>query len=104
MSKYEIKVARMKSGEDVLCQYQEIGNESYIRNGLVLVPMQGDDNTPQIGFYPFVPYAKLKDNTLKVGKHNVLWSTDAQDELAQKHKENFSPIITPQESGIIMPD
>ena len=41
MSKYEIKVARMKSGEDVLCQYQEIENESYIRNGLVLVPEVG---------------------------------------------------------------
>lgn len=102
MSKYEIKVARMKSGEDVLCQYQEIENESYIRNGLVLVPMHGDNNTPQLGFYPFVPYAKLKDNTLKIGKHNVLWTTDAQDELAQKHKENFSTIITPPESEIIV--
>ena len=103
MSKYEVKVVRMKSGEDVLCQYQEINNESYIRNGLVLLPIQGENNAPQIGFYPFVPYAKLKDNTLKVGKHNVLWATDAQDELAEKHRENFSTIVTP-DSGIIVPD
>jgi hypothetical protein len=102
MSKYEVKVVRMKSGEDVLCQYQEIANESFIRNGLVLVPMQGDNNTPQLGFYPFVPYAKLKDNTLKVGKHNVLWTTDAQDDLATKHQENFSTIITPADSEIIV--
>ena len=85
------------------CEYQEINNESYIRNGLVLVPMQGDNNEPQIGFYPFVPYAKLKDSTLTIGKHNVLWCTDAQDDLANKHKENFSKIVTP-DGGIFVPD
>ena len=103
MSKYEVKVVRLKTGEDILCQYQEINNESYIRNGLVLVPMQNENNEPQIGFYPFAPYAKLKDNTLKIGKHNVLWDTDAQDDLAAKHRENFNTIVTPG-SGIIVPD
>ena len=103
MSKYEVKVVRLKTGEDILCEYQEINNESYIRNGLVLVPMQGDNNEPQIGFYPFVPYAKLKDSTLTIGKHNVLWCTDAQDDLANKHKENFSKIVTP-DGGIFVPD
>ena len=103
MSKYEVKVVRLKTGEDILCEYQEINNESYIRNGLVLVPMQGDNNEPQIGFYPFVQYAKLKDSTLTIGKHNVLWCTDAQDDLANKHKENFSKIVTP-DGGIFVPD
>ena len=101
MSKYEVKVVRLKTGEDVLCNYQEISNDSYIRNGLVLVPMQGDNNSPQIGFFPFAPYAKLKDDTLKIGKHNVLWITDAQDELADKHRETFSRIITPASGGVI---
>ena len=103
MSKYEIKVVRLKTGQDVLCEYQELNNESYIRNGLVLLPMQGENNEPQIGFYPFTPYAKLKDSTLTIGKHNVLWCTDAQDDLANKHKENFSKIVTPG-SGIITTD
>ena len=95
MSKYEIKVVRLKSGEDVLCQYQEVNNESYIRNGLVMVPMQNDAGEPQIGFYPFIPYANLKDNTLKLGKHNVLWVTDTYVDIISKHKETFSSIVTP---------
>tara|TARA_Y100000034_G_C6534287_1_gene230306 strand:+ start:49 stop:360 length:312 start_codon:yes stop_codon:yes gene_type:complete len=101
MSKYEIKVVRLKTGEDVLCEYQEINNESYIKNGLVLVPMQGDNNEAQLGFYPFVPYAKLKDDTLKVGKHNVLWYTDPQDDLSEKYRASFSKIITPSSAGLI---
>ena len=101
MSKYEIKVVRLKTGEDVLCNYQEINNEAYIRNGLVLVPMQGEGDAPQLGFYPFTPYAKLDDDTLKIGKHNVLWITDAQDGLADKHRETFSRIITPSSGGVI---
>ena len=95
----EIKIVRLKTGEEILCEYSvsEHRKMVHIKNGLMIVPTE-----TAIGFVPFMVYAELLDNTFTVKSSHVLWVVDPVAELIEKHQDTFSAIVTP-ESKIIVP-
>ena len=95
----EIKIVRLKTGEEILCEYSvsEHRKMVHIKNGLMIVPTE-----TAIGFVPFMVYAELLDNTFTVKSSHVLWVVDPVAELIEKHQDTFSTIVTP-ESKIIVP-
>ena len=96
----EVKIVRLKTGEEILCEYRvsEHRKMTHIKNGLMIVPTE-----QSIGFIPFMVYADLPDNTFSVKSSHVLWVVDPATELIDRHQETFSPIVTPPESKIIVP-
>lgn len=95
----EIKIVRLKTGEEILCEYSvsEHRKMVHIKNGLMIVPTE-----TAIGFVPFMVYAELLDNTFTVKSSHVLCVVDPVAELIEKHQDTFSAIVTP-ESKIIVP-
>jgi len=96
----EVKIVRLKTGEEILCEYRvsEHRKMTHIKNGLMIVPTE-----QSIGFIPFMVYADLPDNTFSVKSSHVLWVVDPVSDLVDRHQETFSPIVTPPESKIIVP-
>ena len=95
----EIKIVRLKTGEEILCEYRvsEHRKMVHIKNGLMIVPTEAT-----IGFIPFMVYADLPDNTFTLKSSHVLWVVDPVAELIEKHQDTFSTIVAP-ESKIIIP-
>tara|TARA_Y100000296_G_C5149108_1_gene245401 strand:+ start:242 stop:538 length:297 start_codon:yes stop_codon:yes gene_type:complete len=96
----EVKIVRLKTGEEILCEYRvsEHRKMTHIKNGLMIVPTE-----QSIGFIPFMVYADLPDNTFSVKSSHVLWVVDPVSDLVDRHQETFSTIVTPPESKIIVP-
>ena len=95
----EIKIVRLKTGEEILCEYRvsEHRKMTHIKNGLIIVPTE-----TAIGFVPFMVYADLPDNTFTLKSSHVLWVVDPVSDLVDRHQETFNTIVTP-ESKIIVP-
>jgi hypothetical protein len=95
----EVKIVRLKTGEEILCEYRvsEHRKMTHIKNGLMIVPTE-----QSIGFIPFMVYADLPDNTFSVKSSHVLWVVDPVSDLVDRHQETFNTIVAP-ESKIIVP-
>ncbi len=95
----EVKIVRLKTGEEILCEYSvsEHRKMTHIKNGLMIVPTE-----QSIGFIPFMVYADLPDNTFSVKSSHVLWVVDPVSDLVDRHQETFNTIVAP-ESKIIVP-
>ena len=94
-----IKVVRMWSGEDVVCDVvAEDDDFLTLRNPIVAVPAgQG-----QLGFAPWAPLLKGKDVELKVQKGYVVYVSEAQEPIEEQYTDMFSVIKTPAKAGLIL--
>lgn len=94
-----IKVVRMWSGEDVVCDIvAEDDDFLTICNPIVAVPAgQG-----QLGFAPWAPLLKGKDVELKIQKNYVVYVSEAQESIEEQYTDMFSVIKTPAKAGLIL--
>ena len=93
-----VKLIRMWSGEDVIADLVE-EKEDYIVfcNPIVAVPTgQG-----QLGFAPWSPLLKGRDEELEITKEYIVYIADTQEEVVEQYKDMFSVLKTPSKKLVL---
>ena len=93
-----VKLIRMWSGEDVIADLVE-EKEDYIVfcNPIVAVPTgQG-----QLGFAPWSPLLKGRDEELAITKEYIVYIADTQEEVVEQYKDMFSVLKTPSKKLVL---
>ena len=93
-----VKLIRMWSGEDVVADLIEEKEDSIVFcNPIVAVPTgQG-----QMGFAPWSPLLKGKNEELEVTKSYVVYIADTQEQIEEQYRDMFSVIKAPTKKLVL---
>ena len=89
-----MKVVRLTTGDEVICNVVETENTIKISDAFSMVATEPG----KIGFIPFMAYAK--DEEFVISKEFVVMVCDPVDELVDEIRSMTSGIITPPKQGI----
>ena len=90
-----LKLLRLRSGEDVICEVtKESAEYIFIKNPAMLMPMQGQGQHMQMGMAPWMPFSEAKD--FEVPRDWVLITTEPAQEIVNNYNQVFG-------SGIVVP-
>lgn len=90
-----MKLVRLTSGEEIVCQVKESEDAITISDAFSLIaPEPG-----KIGFIPFMAYSKNKEFT--ISKQFVILVVDPVDEMVDQVRTMTTGIVTPNQQGII---
>jgi len=93
-----VKLIRMWSGEDVIADLIEEKEDSVIFcNPIVAIPA----GNGQMGFAPWSPLLKGKNEELEVTKKYVVYIADPQEQIVDNYKDMFSVIKAPSKKLIV---
>ena len=93
-----VKLIRMWSGEDVIADLIDDKDESIvIANPIVAVPA----GNGQMGFAPWSPLLKGKNEELEVTKKYVVYIAEAQEQVVEQYEEMFSVIKAPSKKLVL---
>ena len=93
-----VKLIRMWSGEDVIAdQVGDLTDSIIIRNPIVAIPA----GNGQMGFAPWSPLLKGKNEELEVTKKYVVYIAEAQEQIVEQYEEMFSVIKAPSKKLIV---
>ena len=93
-----VKLIRMWSGEDVVADLIEEKNDSVvICNPIVAVPT----GNGQMGFAPWSPLLKGKNEELEVTKKYIVYMADTQTEIEEQYQDMFSVLKTPSKKLVL---
>ncbi len=93
-----VKLIRMWSGEDVVADLIEEKEDTIVlTNPIVAIP----NGQGTLGFAPWSPLLKGKDEPVEVTKKYVVYITDTQEQVAQQYADMFSIIQTPNKQLIV---
>ena len=93
----KMKLVRLSSGEELICNVEETETTVIISNGFNMVSTEPG----KIGFIPFMAYSK--DKQFIIDKSHVLMICEPVDELIEQITKSTSTsnILMPKEQGII---
>ncbi len=93
-----IKLIRMWSGEDVIADVKDNLTEIVvICNPIVAVP----SGNGQIGFAPWSPLLKGKDEEIEITKKYIVYIAETQDEIKDQYEQMFSVIQAPKKKLVL---
>ena len=93
-----VKLIRMWSGEDVIADLIDAKDETIvIANPIVAVPA----GNGQMGFAPWSPLLKGKNEELEVTKKYVVYIAEAQGQVVDQYEEMFSVIKAPSKKLVL---
>ena len=93
-----VKLIRMWSGEDVIADLIEEKEDSVVfSNPIVAVPA----GNGQMGFAPWSPLLKGKNEELEVTKKYVVYIADTQEQIIEQYESMFSVIQTPSKKLVL---
>jgi hypothetical protein len=92
-----VKLIRMWSGEDVIADLVEEDDLVVISNPIVAIPA----GNGQMGFAPWSPLLKDKNEEIKVKKSYVVYIADTQEHIIEQYEQMFSVIKTPGKKLIV---
>ena len=93
-----VKLIRMWSGEDVIADLIEEKEDSIIiGNPIVAIP----SGNGQIGFAPWSPLLKGKNEELEVTKKYVVYIAETQEQIEEQYRDMFSVIQAPSKKLIM---
>ena len=93
-----VKLIRMWSGEDVIADLVEEDDSIVISNPIVAIP----SGNGQLGFAPWSPLLKDKDEKVKVSKSYVVYIADTQEQIVDQYEQMFSAIAKPPSKKLIL--
>jgi hypothetical protein len=98
-----IKNVKLVSGEDIVCDYEQIEGTRYaiLRNPvqITIVPNR-TGGQPNFGFAPFPMTGEVKE--LQIGKQHIIFVADIHDEFKNQYNSIFGTgIVTPPKNLII---
>jgi len=88
-----IKLFRMASGEEVICEVLEETDDTVtVSNPIVAIPGEGN----KIGFVSWAPFLDQEStDKLEVQKRFIVFSGSVNDDIHDYYTNTFSPIIKP---------
>jgi hypothetical protein len=93
-----VKLIRMWSGEDVIADVKDNLTEIIvITNPIVAVPA----GNGQLGFAPWSPLLKGKDEEIEITKKYIVYIADPQEQIVEQYKDMFSVIKSPSKKLIV---
>ena len=93
-----VKLIRMWSGEDVVADLiKEKDDSVVICNPIVAVPA----GNGQMGFAPWSPLLKGKNEELEVTKKYIVYMADTQTEIEEQYQDMFSVLKTPSKKLVL---
>jgi hypothetical protein len=92
-----VKLIRMWSGEDVIADLVEQDDYIVISNPIVAIP----SGNGQLGFAPWSPLLKDKDEKIKVSWRYVVYIADTQEQIVEQYEQMFSLIKSPSKKLIV---
>jgi len=93
-----VKLIRMWSGEDVIADVKDNLTEIIvITNPIVAVPA----GNGQLGFAPWSPLLKGKDEEIEITKKYIVYIADPQEQIEEQYKDMFSVIKSPSKKLIV---
>ena len=93
-----VKLIRMWSGEDVVCDLLETKDTTLVLTHPLLALPPG---TGQMGFAPWSPILKGKGTELEIPRSYVVYISETRDEIVDQYTEMFSVLKTPQKKLIV---
>lgn len=95
----DIKLLRLTTGEEVIADLVREGEYTYeVANPIVMVP--GNDG--KIGFAPWCPLVAEEVKTITIRASVVVYVTVPNVQVVKNYEQIFSPIITPDNKGLIL--
>ena len=92
-----VKIVRLNTGEELLCNAKESHDGYYhLTDVSIIVPTQ----EKSIALMPYMPYSNISKDGITVKKEFVMFTVDAQKDLAEHHREIYSNIVLPK-GGIV---
>ena len=93
-----VKLIRMWSGEDVIADVKDNLTEIVvISNPIVAVPA----GNGQMGFAPWSPLLKGKNEELEVTKKYIVYISKTQEEIEEQYQQMFSVIQAPTKKLVL---
>ena len=93
-----VKLMRMWSGEDVVADLIEEKEDSVVFvNPIVAVP----SGNGQIGFAPWSPLLKGRDEEIEITKKYIVYIAETQQEIEDQYREMFSVLKTPSKKLVL---
>ena len=93
-----VKLMRMWSGEDVVADLIEEKEDSVVFiNPIVAVP----SGNGQIGFAPWSPLLKGKDEEIEITKKYIVYIAETQEEIKDQYEQMFSVIQAPKKKLVL---
>ena len=86
-----IKIVRLQSGEEIICQLNVIGNTYYLVDPCIIIPT-GKNN---IGIARWMPYTLARRNATQIASKFVLFVVDPVQALADNYIKMTSSIVIP---------
>ena len=92
-----IKLVRLKSGEDLVADIDINTDAVTLENPAMIMPVgnPGTGGQVQMGFGPWVPFAKSK--TFEVPREHIVFIADPADDIVNNYRQMFG-------SGIVVPE
>lgn len=91
-----IKIVRLTSGEEILCDLGVIGDKYLLKLPAVIIPT-GDGN---IGFAHWLPYAK--NEAVSISSKYIVFIVDPTTQLMNEYIKMHSKLIVPQEKELVV--
>ena len=101
MPSSEIKIMRLITGEEIICDVSTESSSRYgvvynIKDVAILIPTEVN----QLGLAPFVPYSTASVDGITLAEKDVMFVTKPVDDLRKQYQNMFSKLMTPNQ-GIV---
>ena len=91
-----LKLLRLRSGEDVICEVlKESAEFIYIKNPAMLMPVGSQGQQMQMGMAPWMPFSD--QNEFEIPRDWLVIMSDVVKDIANNYNQIFG-------SGIVVPD
>lgn len=87
------KLVRLKTGEEILAEYSTENGTATLKNPAVLIPAPNG----QLALMPWMMYAELENNSVKLSSEHVLFDVAPVKELMNQYNQTIG-------SGLIVPE
>ena len=94
-----VRLLRMISGEDVVCNITEKGDDSItIKDAIVAIPTgQG-----QLGFAPWSPIISKEEPNITISERFVIYQAEPDSSVVEQYNTMFGNVIAPKKQSIIV--
>jgi len=96
MAKDNVKIVRLTTGEELICEATPSDGGWLVNKALLLVPV----SLQNMQMIPWLAYAKYPDEGLLLPEKIIAFTIDAEDRLKAEFEKAFSKIIAPS-GGLI---
>ena len=93
-----IRIVRLNSGEEILCNYVKNESDSTLKDPLIIVPSPNG----QIGFMSWMPYADT-DGGVNIPNSFIVFDIKPDKMLSDEYSSHTSGIIVPKTNTVSGP-